>query len=350
MNGRLLVNVVRCGVALASVLFARGAAADPLSLWNDDAPSKRAIEGYVRDVTDEKSPDFIPNERRIAVFDLDGTLFCETDPTYFDWLLFERRVLDDPGFAATAEQRELARAARDFGRNPPLGKERERIVAEAYRGMTLAGFDAYVRWFAAEPQPGYAGMKRGDMFYTPMVQLVEHLTKKGFAVYVVSGSDRFLVRALIRGKLPVPPWRVIGSDSSVIAKAQHTEDGLDYVFKTNDVPVLAGRSVVKNLQMNKVAAIIREIGVQPVLSFGNSSTDASMANYTIGANPHKALAFMLLCDDTERENGNLARAEKMRRSCGENGWIPVSMRNDWKTIYGSSALRSSGSRRRNRNL
>ena len=66
---------------------------DSLSLWNDDVQSKRAIVEYVATVTDESSPDFIPPERRIAVFDLDGTLFCETDPTYFDWMLFDNRVL-----------------------------------------------------------------------------------------------------------------------------------------------------------------------------------------------------------------------------------------------------------------
>ena len=49
---------------------------DALSLWSDGAASKRAIEEYVAAVTDESSPDFIPQERRIAVFDLDGTLFC----------------------------------------------------------------------------------------------------------------------------------------------------------------------------------------------------------------------------------------------------------------------------------
>ena len=85
--------------------------------------------------------------------------------------------------------------------------------------------------------------------------------------------------------------------------------------------------------MNKVTAIIREIGVKPVLAFGNSSTDASMANYVVGGNEYRALAFMLLCDDTVRERGDEKKAKRMRRSCAENGWIPVSMRDDWKTIY-----------------
>ena len=79
-----------------------------LSLWNDEASAKKALVAYVESVTDEDSADFIPVERRIAVFDLDGTLFCETNPTYFDFQLFIHRVLDDPNYTPTQEQKALA--------------------------------------------------------------------------------------------------------------------------------------------------------------------------------------------------------------------------------------------------
>ena len=46
------------------------------------------------------------------------------------------------------------------------------------------------------------------------------------------------------------------------------------------------------------------------------------------------LAFMLCCDDTERENGKVEKAEKMAVSCEEFGWVPVSMKNEWTSIYG----------------
>ena len=39
--------------------------------------------------------DFIAIEDRMAIFDLDGTLICETAPTYFDFILYTYRVLDD---------------------------------------------------------------------------------------------------------------------------------------------------------------------------------------------------------------------------------------------------------------
>ena len=91
--------------------------------------------------------------------------------------------------------------------------------------------------------------------------------------------------------------------------------------------------------MNKVAVIEREIGLQPVLSFGNSTGDSSMAEYTISGNKYKSLAFMLCCDDLERENGNEEKANKMYSLCEEYNWTPISMKNDWTTIYGDGVTK-----------
>ena len=56
-------------------------------------------------------------------------------------------------------------------------------------------------------------------------------------------------------------------------------------------------------------------------------------------NKYKSLAFMIFCDDVIRENGNEEKADQMKQLCSQNGWIPVSMKNDWKTIYGEGVTR-----------
>ena len=43
---------------------------------------------------------------------------------------------------------------------------------------------------------------------------------------------------------------------------------------------------------------------------------------------------MLCCDDTVRENGSVSKAEKMLALCEEFDWVPISMKDDWTTIYG----------------
>ena len=188
--------------------------------------------------------------------------------------------------------------------------------------------------------PVFLKKRRFDGFYLPMVQLVKYLYDNDYTIYVVSGTDRFIVRGIIEDSmLDLPPRQIIGSDESIVADHQNKEDGLTYQYKLEDRVITGGDFLIKNLKMNKVSVIQQEIGVQPVLSFGNSSGDNSMANFVIDDNPYPSKAFMLCCDDLERENGNTEKADKMRKSCEENGWTAISMKDDWKTIYGDSVTK-----------
>ena len=312
----------------------------PLSLWRDDALAKQALITYVEAVTQPDGPDFIPERERVAVFDFDGTLFCETDPNYFDYCLLVHRVLHDPDYTpkASAFEREVAHKIEEQNTHgtsfPNLETDHGKAVASSFKGMTLAEFDAYVQAFKQEEMPSYEGMKRGEGFYWPMLEVVDYLLQHGFSVHVVSGTDRLIVRALLHDSpLDLPPSQIIGSDETMVAAGQGDTDGLGFLFTPGDRVVTGGQFVVKNLKMNKVSVIVREIGLQPVLAFGNSTGDASMANYTLSDNPHRALAFMLCCDDLERENGNVEKARKMADLCATYGWIPISMKDDWRTIY-----------------
>ncbi len=318
-----------------------------LQLWNDDAKAKQELEAYIRAVTDENSADFIPVKDRIAVFDLDGTLFCETDPVYFDYQLLLRRVLEDPDYKDQATDFERKTAAKvldqiETGSGAKgLEVDHGKCIASSFKGMTIRQFNDYIQKFKNEPAPGYNNMNRGDAFYLPMVEILDYLQDNDFTVYIVSGTDRLIVRGIVDGIsfLNIPNNNIIGSDELITTRAQGDTDGLDYVFQDDDELILAGDFIIKNLKMNKVSVIAQEIGVQPVLSFGNSTGDSSMAKYTVSNNRYKALAFMLCCDDTVRENGDEAKAQKMYDLCAENGWIPISMKNDWKTIYGDEVTR-----------
>lgn len=317
-----------------------------LSLWNEDAPAKTALEEYVKDVTDPASANFIPVEERVAVFDLDGTLFCETDPVYFDHMLLMHRVYEDPNYTASDFEKEAAEKVQEFidtGSYPEgLDYLHGRGIASAFKGMSVKDFYSYVKDFGQTPSPGYNNMNRGDAFYLPMVEIIEFLQENEFKTYIVSGTDRLIVRGALAGLdfMHIPANQIIGSNELLTTSSTDTtEDGLSYNFKSDDELILAGEFIIKNLKMNKVTAIAQEIGMQPVLAFGNSSGDFSMATYTCSNNPHKAMAFMLCCDDVVRENGNIEKAAKMKTSCEENGWVAISMANDWKTIYGDEVTR-----------
>ena len=316
-----------------------------LSLWEEDAQAKKSLEEYVKDVTDPASANFIPEEDRIAVFDLDGTLLCETDPTYFDHMLYMHRVLEDPDYQASEFELEVAQKIQesiDSGSYPKeLYKLHGQAVATAFAGMTIEEFYDYIDEYADTPSPGYNKLNRGDAFYLPMVEVVDYLQDNDFKVYIVSGTDRLIVRGAFRGLsfLNIPPNQIIGSDELLVSDAQGEKDGLDYSFQKDDELILAGEFLLKNLTTNKVTVIAQEIGKQPVLAFGNSSSDFAMATYTTSKNPYRSMGFMLCCDDLVRENGNEKKAANMVKSCEENGWIPISMKNDWTTIYGDEVTR-----------
>lgn len=82
-------------------------AEEALSLWTEDAPARRALTAFVEEAVKEGGKGFIPVENRIAVFDLDGTLFCETDPNCFDYTLLVHRVLEDPDYIDKASDYRL---------------------------------------------------------------------------------------------------------------------------------------------------------------------------------------------------------------------------------------------------
>ena len=313
-----------------------------MNLWSDTAYSANALVNYMDSITNPASADYIPESRRIAVFDMDGTLLNETAPTYFDTILFCRRVFLDPTFTPTKKQKDTAIRVMNIidGKDKSdLTEVLAPVMDSVYSGMTLAQYKQYVLEFMNTPVEGYTGLLKGNAFYKPMLQLIEYLQANGFKVYVVSGTDRIEARLLISGKINIPADQVIGSDYTLVATDQGSTDGLKYTYTPEDDLVIGGDLIVKNLKMNKVTAIEREIGVKPVLSFGNSSGDAAMANYVTSNNQYKSMAFMLLCDDVVRENGNLSKAESMRESCVKNGWVPVSMRDDFLTIYGDGVTR-----------
>ncbi len=319
--------------------------ADVLSLWTQSAPLKAELTAYIEAVTTEGSADYIPIENRIAVFDMDGTLCCETDPGYFDHKLLYHRVMEDPDYKDKASDEEKATAKMietyfETGEYPEeLSIAHGKAVASAFEGMTLDEFDAYVKSYRDEPAQGYENMTNGEAFYKPMLQVIDYLQANDFAVYIVSGTDRLITRGLAEGTVDIPLSQMIGSDESFVASGQKDEDGLEYTFTDDDEVITGGEFLIKNLKMNKVSVIEQEIGVQPVLAFGNSSGDFAMANFTISNNPYRAAAFMLCCDDTVRENGNIEKADKMRTSCEENGYTAVSMKDDWTTIYGDNVTR-----------
>lgn len=315
---------------------------DSLEYWTEDSPAMKSIMEYVSAVTDEKSDKYVPEAERIAVFDSDGTLYGELFPTYFDQCLMIHRLVHDDSYKGNEEDTAYCNALEEYllggGEKPKAPRSSGEIIAEAFKGFTVEEYREYVRKFMAEPVSGFENMTYADGYYKPMISLVKYLTENGFKVYINSGSEVNMLRELsqdVLGKY-VPPYQIIGTRYGITAEGKEDDvKARDYTPAADEKIIFDGTLKFKDLKLNKVVSIINDLGISPLLSFGNSSGDTAMAQYVM---QHGGKAYMLLCDDTERDHGDTEVAASFKADCEALGIETVSMKNEFTTIYGDFKL------------
>ena len=308
--------------------------AKDFKFWAKDSIAKQKLIEYVADVTNKNSKNFIPVADRIAVFDVDGTIACETAPFCFDFMMFIYRTLDDPNYFASAQDKSNAEAVKAaiYAKKMTNDVRRKHCESNAsvFAGMTAEEFADYTKNYLKTPVEGFNNLKVGEAFYLPMIEVISYLKANNFKIYLVSGADRDYMRTSAE---IFPVDGMIGTDYRYVATNQGDIDGMDYTLKPDD-KVVRGDFVSKDINMNKVSNMAREIGKKPVLAFGNSTGDSSMINFSLRDNKYRTAAFFVICDDLEREFGNVDKANKCIKLADDNGWIKISMKNDFKTIYG----------------
>lgn len=314
--------------------------------WNPESASLHELVAFVADAVDETSPDYLEPADRIATFDMDGTILCEKAPVYIDYCLTMYRVLDDPSYNATEEERSAMQQTRDhaytYGETyHPEGITKDDLVATAFAGMSPEEFRAYVVDFADSTEAvGFEGMTYGQSFYLPMIEVIDYLRANDFDVWMVSACEREVVRALVE-RFDIPFDRVIATDVPYVASGAGDKLADEYNMGQDETILLgAPLDEVECGKSGKPAAIAREIGKRPVLAFGNSAGDYSMLNYAMGNPDHRGMGFFVVCDDTEREYGSEEKAAAYYSVVEEEGWTAFSMADDWKTIYGEGVQKT----------
>ncbi len=323
--------------------------------WNE-CDSLTALKNFVSASVEEGNKNFVKKKDRLAVFDMDGTLYGELYPTYLEYVMYEYRVLEDPTYKDKASEEQIllaneikAGVMKDAegndvvtaGNSFPSGTDMRhaRLAAEAYAGMTIKEFNDYTSSFLEKEVPTFNNMTYGSAFYQPMKEVVNYLHENDYNVYVVSGSDRFICRTLCCDYLNIAPDHIIGMDVGLKATNQGDTAGVSYTLLPEDQIYRTSEVLVKNLKFNKVAQINQEIGQQPVLSFGNSGGDQAMHVYTITDNPNPSAAFMLVADDADRDYAVLEKTKSLPEKWSNLGFNVVSMKNDFKTIYGENVTK-----------
>ncbi len=304
--------------------------ATTLSLWHD-TPARQAIVDYVAAVTDQKSADFIPERDRIVVFDNDGTLWVEK-PAYIQ-LFFaiarlkqmaeaDPRLLAQPDFkaAATDDMGYFAKL------DPHAGggvKALMKVVYDSHAGMSEDDFELMVKKYLEAARHPRFGVLYKDLTYKPMVELIRYLGDHDFKVFLASGGGMSFMRVAAEEIYGVAKERVIGSN--ITFETLMTADGPVIMRKPGLVdPVDDGPGKPVSIQLH--------IGQKPVLAGGNSDGDLHML-WLAEKSGHRSLSLLVNHDDADREYAYANGTEQVMPLAKEHGWLVVSMKNDWKTVF-----------------
>jgi phosphoserine phosphatase len=310
---------------LASQAHAKG---DPLPSWND-TPTKKSITDFVAAVTKESSPDFVKPAERIAVFDNDGTLWCE-QPMYFQLLFAIDRVKAmAPQHPEWKDKEPFASLLKGDVKDALAGGEKAilEIIMATHAGMTTEEFAATVKdWIKTARHPTY---KRpyNQCVYQPMLELLAYLRANGFKTFIVSGGGVEFMRPWVEETYGIPPEQVVGSSGVV-------------KFELNDgKPVLMKEPKVEFIDdgPGKPVGINRFIGRRPLMAFGNSDGDLQMLQYTTAGSGAR-FALIVHHTDADREaaydrTSHVGKLDKALDEATAKGWTVVDMKSDWKTVF-----------------
>ena len=299
----------------------------PLASWSD-AP-QTAITTWMKDVTDEKSSNFIPVADRIAVFDNDGTLWSEQpvpNQAQFAFDSLKARVTEHPEWkkdpVITGVINNDMTPLKKGGMKALIG-----MLNASHSGVTSDAFDAAVKEWLDTARDARFGKKYTELVYAPMVELLGYLRSHGFQTFIVSGGGADFMRVFTDEVYGIPPQNVVGSYGELVYEVK---DGKPVV---NKVP---GNLFVDD-KGGKPVAIRRFIGKVPVFCGGNSDGDQAMMQYTSGSK-YKSMCVILHHTDSAREfaydtktlSGHLETALVEAK---EKNWLVVDMAKDFKKIF-----------------
>jgi phosphoserine phosphatase len=309
-------------------------ATDALPSWND-GKATQSILAFVKKVTTSGSPDFIPAAERIATFDNDGTLWPSHPmytqlafaldrikalaPKHPDWKTKQpfKAVLDN-------DLKALAAAGE---------KGMVELVMASHAGMSTAEFEAIVtHWLDKAHHPRFK-RRYTELVYQPMLELLAFLRASGFKTFIVSGGGVEFMRPMTEKVYGIPPEQVVGS---TIQTKYEVKDGKPVLIRLPKIDFIDDKA-------GKPVGINKFIGRRPVAAFGNSAGDREMLEWT-GAGSGARLMMLVFHDDAAREyaygpaNGlpdtKFGRfPQSLMDEANKKGWVIISMKNDWSTIF-----------------
>lgn len=322
---KLSVLIAMAATLCASVALSQPT--DPLPSWND-GPAKQAILDFVTQVTTE-GDHFVPPTERIAVFDNDGTLWCEK-PIYPQLAFAVDRVRGlSPQHAEWANQQPFkAVLEKDRKALLALGKQGlMQLVMATHAGMTVDEFsDQASNWLESARHPRFQ-RPYSKLIYQPMLELLDYLREHEFKTYIVSGGGIEMLRVFAQDVYGIPPEQVIGSS---IKTSYEERDGVPTIVRVQEIDFIDDKA-------GKPVAIQKFIGRRPIAAFGNSDGDYEMLRYTTAGDGPR-LGMIIRHTDAEREyaydrDSHVGRLDRALDEADKRGWTVIDMQQDWQTVF-----------------
>jgi hypothetical protein len=305
--------------------------------WLDTA-TRQAIVEFVERVTTEGGADYVPPPARIAVFDNDGTLWCEKPmPIELGFIL--RRLVEMVEADESLRETQPWKAAcerdhhwlggvitKHYGGDDSDVRVLMAGILQAFAGTSVDDYSAAADAFLRGETHPTLGCSYHACGYVPMIDLLAYLEANGFTNYIASGGDRDFMRPVTDEIYGIPSERVIGSSNALRYVDDEHGGTISYLGEPDvfdDGPV-------------KPQRIWSRIGRRPILAAGNSNGDIPMLRYA-GGKGRPALRLLLRHDDAEREFAYTAGAERSLAQAGAEGWTVVSVENDWATVFAAPA-------------
>ena len=309
--------------------MSRVATHEPLPSWND-TPTRRAIVDFVRRVAEAG----IPPEERIAVFDNDGTLWCEKPmPVELGFILQRLATMAEHDPSLRERQPWKASYTRDYAwlggamTKHYQGDDSDVKVLiggllRAFAGHSVEDYEASASSFLDSAQHPSLGRLLRECTYRPMIELLRYLEANNFTNYIASGGDRDFMRPITQPLYGIPPERVIGSSNALA----YQEDDQGGVVAYREAPDVFDDGPAKPVR------IWSRIGRRPILAVGNSNGDIEMLTFAMHPS-RPSLGLLINHDDAAREIAYTSGAERALARAVERDWVVVSMQNDWSTVF-----------------
>jgi hypothetical protein len=303
-----------------------------LRSWND-GPARDAIVSFVAEVTTKGTETYVPPAERIAVFDNDGTLWCE-QPMYVQLMFTLERVKELAPQHPEWQTVEPFRAVLEDDMDRVFAGGKRGLITmmmATHSGMTTAEFEKIAAdWIASARHPE-TGKPYTEMVYQPMLELLDYLRANDFKTFIVSGGGVEFMRPWTEAVYGIPPEQVVGSTIKTNFEMRGGE------------PVLVRMPEIDFIDDNvgKPVGINKFIGRRPILAFGNSDGDLQMLQWT-AANDGPSFIGIVHHTDADREwaydrDSSIGRLDKALDEANEKGWVVVDMKNDWANVFPGDA-------------